>query len=119
MGRKTYDSIGRPLPNRRNIVITRQADLRIEGVEIVNSLAEAVNLCNEDHEVFVIGGAEIYHNALPLAAKIYLTTVHHTYEADAFFPELSDNEWIQINREDHGVDDKNSVPFTFSTLIRR
>lgn len=118
MGRKTYDSIGKPLPNRRNIVITRQQNLQIEGVEVVGSLEEAVALCANENEVFVIGGAEIYKTALPLAQKIYLTTVHQSFEADAFFPEINPNEWTETEKESHSPDEKNAFSYTFSTLER-
>ncbi|WP_199120479.1 dihydrofolate reductase [Pedobacter sp. ASV28] len=118
MGRKTYDSIGKPLPNRRNIVITRQQGLKLEGIEVVNSLAEALSLCDPTREAFIIGGAEIYKQALPLCKHIYLTTVHQTYEADAFFPELSANEWREIEKVAYLADEKNKVPYSFSTLER-
>jgi dihydrofolate reductase len=118
MGRKTYDSIGKPLPNRRNIVITRQQGLKLEGIEVVNSLAEALSLCDPTREAFIIGGAEIYKQALPLCKRIYLTTVHQTYKADAFFPELSANEWREIEKVAHLADEKNKVPYSFSTLER-
>ena len=119
MGRKTYDSIGRPLPNRRNIVITRNKELGIAGVEVVSSIAEAISLCANENEVFIIGGAEIYKHALPLTDCIYLTVVHQQYEADAFFPELNENEWTTIHQEYHEADEKNSVAYTFSTLERK
>ncbi|KQC01903.1 dihydrofolate reductase [Pedobacter sp. Hv1] len=119
MGRKTYDSIGRPLPNRRNIVITRNKELLIAGVEVVSSIAEAISLCANENEVFIIGGAEIYKHALPLTNCIYLTVVHQQYEADAFFPELNENEWTTIHQEYHEADEKNSVAYTFSTLERK
>lgn len=119
MGRKTYESIGKPLPNRRNIVITRQKDLAITGVETVNSLADAIALCETGIELFVIGGAEIYHHALPETNRIYLTTVHKDYDADTFFPQLTANEWSTINQEYHEADEKNSVAYTFSTLKRK
>ncbi len=118
MGRKTYDSIGKPLPNRRSIVITRQKDLHIEGVEVVNSLDAAIALCKPDEKVYVIGGAEIYKHALSFCQKIYLTRVHQYYEADAFFPELSLEEWKEIDKIDHVTDEKNTIPYSFSTLER-
>ena len=118
MGRKTYNSIGRPLPNRRNIVITRQTNLTIPNVELVNSLQEAIALCDTENEVFVVGGAEIYKHALALTNRIYLTVVHQNYEADTFFPELKENEWKEIAKEYHQADEKNNVADTFSTLER-
>lgn len=118
MGRKTYDSIGRPLPNRRNIVITRQKDLNLPSIEVVNSLDEAIKLCQNENEVFIIGGAEIYKHAIAITNNIYLTTVHQNYEADVFFPHLDKSEWKEIEREHHQHDEKNSVAYTFSTLQR-
>lgn len=118
MGRKTYDSIGRPLPNRRNIVITRQNDLTIKDVEVVGSLEAAVSLCKAENEVFIIGGAEIYKHAIALANKIYLTTVHQNYDADVFFPELIADQWKEIAKEYHKADEKNNVAYTFSILER-
>lgn len=119
MGRKTYDSIGKPLPNRRNIIITRQHDLEIPGVEVVNSIDEAISLCENENEVFIIGGAEIYKSALQLTDRIYLTTVHHTFDADAFFPELNPEDWITTSEIYHQPDEKNAFSYTFSTLERR
>ena len=118
MGRKTYDSIGRPLPNRRNIVITRKVGLVIPNVEVVNSLQEAILLCEAENEVFIIGGAEIYKQALTLANRIYLTIVHQNYQADAFFPELKESEWKEVAKEHHQADEKNNLAYTFSTLER-
>jgi dihydrofolate reductase len=119
MGRKTYDSIGRPLPNRRNIVITRKTDLQIENVEIVNSLQQAISLCEKEEEVFIIGGAEIYKSSISLVNRIYLTTIHQEYEADVFFPELKTEEWLETFQEYHKADEKNNVAYTFSTLERK
>ncbi|MDQ8004055.1 MAG: dihydrofolate reductase [Pedobacter sp.] len=119
MGRKTYDSIGKPLPNRRNIVITRQEGLQLEGVEVVNSLDEALALCKEENQVFIIGGAEIYRQAISFCDKIELTRVHQEFDADAFFPELDNEIWKEIWKEDHLPDEKNKFAYTFSTLERR
>ncbi len=118
MGRKTYDSIGKPLPNRRNIVITRQ-QLQIEGCDVVSSLNEALALCQSEPEVFIIGGAEIYEQALPLTHRIYLTEVEQTFTGDAFFPELDASSWHEIARESFTADEKNKLPYTFLTLQRR
>jgi dihydrofolate reductase len=118
MGRKTYDSIGKPLPNRRSIVITRTSGLVIDGVEVVTSLVNAIELCKQDEEIFIIGGAEIYHQALPLTTHIYLTRVHQSYEADVFFPALNPTDWKEINSITYPADEKNNVAYTFSTLER-
>lgn len=115
MGRKTFDSIGKPLPKRRNIVITRQKNLNINGVEIFNTLADALEACADEEEVFVVGGGEIYNQALPLAHKLYQTKVHHTFNADTFFPEINPSEWNMISREDHVKDEQH--PYSFSFLI--
>lgn len=110
MGRKTYESIGKALPGRRNIVISRNPDLEIEGVEVANSLEEALLLCNND--CFIIGGGEIYRESLPIADKIYLTSVDCQIEGDAFFPEI-DSTWREIRREDFVSDEKNGFNFSF------
>ncbi len=118
MGRKTYDSIGKPLPNRRSIVITRNSHLKIEGVEVVTNLKDAIELCKADEEAFIIGGAEIYHQALPFTKRIYLTRVHQEYEADTFFPTLNPTDWKEMNANNNQADEKNNVAYTFSTLER-
>ncbi len=101
MGRKTYESIGRPLPGRRNVVITRNADYRAEGIEVVYSLEEALrSVSNVEGEVFVIGGGEIYLQALPLAQKLYLTKVEQNPEGDTFFPEINEVQWQEVAREE-------------------
>ncbi|HTM98802.1 MAG TPA: dihydrofolate reductase [Pedobacter sp.] len=118
MGRKTYDSIGKPLPNRRSIVITKNASLVIPGVEVVTSVANAFELCKQEEEVFVIGGAEIYRQSLAYATHIYLTRVHQEYGADTFFPEIDPSEWKELNSITHQADQKNEVAYTFSTMER-
>lgn len=119
MGRKTYDSIGKPLPNRRNVVITRKTDLLIPDVEITHSIDEALLLCSNEAEVFIIGGAEIYKSALDCTDRIYLTTVHASYEADAYFPEIDRKQWHETEIEKHLPDEKNKLAYTFSTLLRK
>lgn len=114
MGRKTYDSIGRPLPNRRSIVISRQQDLVIEGCEVVNSLEAAITLCKNEAEVFIIGGAEIYKQSMSLAHKIYLTKVLAHFDGDAFFPEIGE-EWQPIDSS-HQVDAKSGLHYFFIDL---
>ncbi len=99
MGRKTYESIGRPLPGRLNVVITRSSDLVIEGVSVVGSLAEAIEL-TKDSEPFIIGGGEIYAQSLPLADRLYITRVHQSPEGDTYFPELDPSEWRETLREE-------------------
>jgi len=101
MGRKTYDSIGRPLPNRTNIVITRQQGWKTDGVTVVNSLEDAFKTAKTlgSEEVMVIGGAEIYKAALPFATSVYLTQIQKAYDGDALFPVLDQSEWQETSRE--------------------
>ncbi|WP_304612946.1 dihydrofolate reductase [Parapedobacter sp. ISTM3] len=113
MGRKTYESVGKPLPNRRNIVITRQADYAINGAEVVHSLDEAIQRCTGDGEVFVVGGAEIYKAALPITNRIYLTRVHATLAGDAYFPELDEREWTIVSSQHHEPDERHAFAYTF------
>jgi len=118
MGRKTYESLGRPLPNRTNIVITRQ-ELEIEGCCVVHSLEEALAPFPADEEVFVIGGAELYAQALPLAGRFYLTRVHRAYEGDTRFPAWNPAEWRLVACEARNCGEKYPYPFTFETYERR
>jgi dihydrofolate reductase len=117
MGRKTYDSVGKPLPNRRNIIITRQP-INIEGCEVVNSIEAALALCKDEPEVFIVGGAEIYKQSIKLTDRIYLTIIHKEFDGDSFFPELNMKEWKEVYREDHQPDHKNLIPYSFITLER-
>lgn len=118
MGRKTFDSVGKPLPKRRNIVITRQ-NISIEGCEVVNSLEKALALCTGEDEMFVVGGAEIYKQAMPVTDKIYLTIVHHDFEGDTFFPEIDYSEWAETARTDHEADEKHAYAYSILTLEKR
>lgn len=110
MGRKTFESIGKPLPNRRNIIITRNNEYLVEGCEIVSSLEEALLLTNNN--CFIIGGGEIYKQALDITDKIYLTLVHKEFEGDTHFPEL-DKQWAKISRKDFEADEKNEYKYSF------
>ncbi|WP_443946403.1 dihydrofolate reductase [Pedobacter sp. AW1-32] len=118
MGRKTFDSVGRPLPNRRNIVVTRDQNLSIENVEVVHSLDAALNLTKNEEKVFIVGGAEIYRQALPKTDLLYLTTIHHNFDADTFFPAFNRAEWETISVEAHQADEKNKYDYTFEVLKR-
>lgn len=118
MGRKTYDSLGRPLPNRRNVVITRQ-DLQIEGCEVVHSLEEALALFGPEEEVFVIGGAQIYAEAMPVADRFYLTVVEHAYEGDTAFPEWDRTAWTLVEEERFEQGVSYPHPFRFETYERK
>ena len=100
MGRKTYDSIGKPLKDRRNIVISRNNSLLINGVEVVNSLDKAISMVDDSSEIFIIGGEQIYTISLSLATHLYITKVNANYKGDAFFPDFIQNDWREVGRED-------------------
>lgn len=119
MGRKTYESIGRPLPNRTNVVITRQSDFKAEGCIVVHSLQEAIQRFAENEEVFIIGGGQIYAEALPLAKRIYLTEVDADYEGDTYFPQWDRSSWQLIEQEHFPHGEKFTQPFAFLTYERR
>ncbi|MDQ1085921.1 dihydrofolate reductase [Siphonobacter sp. SORGH_AS_1065] len=115
MGRKTYESIGKPLPNRTNVIITRNPAYQAEGCLVVTSLQEAME---KDTDIYVIGGAEIYAQALPATDVIHLTEVHIAVDGDAFFPKLDAGEWVEVSRESHSADEKHAYPFDFVELRR-
>lgn len=114
MGRKTYESIGRPLPNRRNIVLSRDPDLKIEGVEVMHSVDEVLAI--DAPEIMIGGGAEIYKLFMPHVNQLYLTEVKANYDADAFFPEL-EGDWQEISRESFSKDDDNEADFDMVTFL--
>ena len=118
MGRLTYESLGGPLPNRENIVVTR-SDIEFEGCRTVHSLSEAVNMFGPEEEVFIIGGAQIYGAALPIADRMYLTRVEHDSEGDTLFPswDSSEGECVASERHEHGV--TYPYPFVFEVYERR
>ena len=117
MGRRTYESIGRPLPGRNNVVISRQSNLMFPCVTVVSSLDQATERANTG-EVFIVGGAEIYREALPMAHRILLTEVHRHFEGDTFFPLLSPRDWRETVRENH-KDELSGLAYDFVTLERR
>ena len=119
MGRKTFESFPKPLPNRTHIIITRQKNYSPEGCIVVNSIEEALLKCPKDEEVFIIGGGEIYQQALPFTDKIELTRVHGSVDADTFFPNIDYGHWKLILEEAHKKDDKHNFDFTFQTLLKK
>ena len=118
MGRKTYESLGRPLPNRTNVVISRQ-EMEIPGCRVVHSLDEALALFPGDEEVFIIGGAQIYAEALPRADRFYLTRVFHDYEGDTRFPEWDEAQWRLVSSESFPCGREYPWPFVFECWERR
>lgn len=118
MGRKTFESFPKPLPNRTHVIITRQKDYAFEGCIVVNSIEDAIKVCPKEEEVFIIGGADIYNQSIDFADKIELTRVHANFEADAFFPEINLNDWKLIFEEKHAQDEKHNFDFTFQTFVK-
>lgn len=121
MGRKTFESIdSKPLPKRHNVVITRQSDFSApEGVSVVNSLEEAIELVRSDDRPFIVGGAQIYALAMPLAQQMEITHIHHRFEGgDAHFPEISSKEWKVVAEEFHPTDDRHDQSFTITRYER-
>jgi dihydrofolate reductase len=118
MGRKTFESIGKPLPGRKNIVITRNNDFAAEGVVVVHSIDAALQESKEFDDVMIIGGASFYQQMLPKVSTLYVTVVHGQFEADAFFPELKSKDWEIIENIKHEADEKHAYPFSFITYRR-
>ena len=118
MGRKTFVSIGKPLPDRRNIILTRDINYSHEEVDVANSVQEVLNYCRDEREIFIIGGAEIYKQTLPLGDKVLLTRVHTSIDGDAYFPELLDHEWKLVSAEKHEKDEKHAFDYTFEVYER-
>jgi len=119
MGRKTFDSIGKPLPGRVSVVITRNPSYSPLGVTVVNSLDTAITACGDDDEIFVIGGAEIYRQAINIADRIYLTEIDADIAGDAHFAEFDKAEWQETERVSHAPDEKNSYPYHFVIFDRK
>ena len=118
MGRKTFESVGKPLPGRTNIIISRQNDLKEANCIVVHSLDEAIKYIVEDNEPFICGGAEIYKQAFDIADKMYLTRIHEEFDGDTFFPEINMNVWTETGREDFEPDDKNKYAYSFFVFKR-
>ena len=119
MGRKTFESIGRALPNRRNIVISRNSELALEGCEMSSSLKEAIAKCAGEDEIMIIGGESIYKEALPVADRIYRTLVDDSPEADRFFPEIKSSRWHQQLSLKRDADENNAFDLLFEMWERK
>ena len=118
MGRLTYESIGKPLPDRKNIVLSARKGLNIEGCEVVDTPDAAIRLAGDAEEVMVIGGGGVYSQMLPMADRIYMTRINGTFDGDTFFPELDDKEWQVVDRVDFPADESRQFGFSFVTLDR-
>jgi len=119
MGRNTYESIGKPLPNRTTVIITRNKNYTAEGCIIVNSISEALEVAKSDETPFIIGGAQIYKDAIELADQLDITEVHHTFDADVYFPEIDKNIWEETKRENFNPDDKNKYSYSFVSYRKK
>jgi len=112
MGRKTYESIGRPLPGRTNIIISRNPSYSQPGCLVFNDIDKALASCGDSDEIFVIGGSDFYKSMLPVADTLYLTQIHQDFPGDTFFPEIDAGQWVEVERED--IDDDPDVSFSYS-----
>ncbi|KKX49093.1 MULTISPECIES: dihydrofolate reductase [Sphingobacterium] len=119
MGRKTFESLGKPLPDRRNIILTRDMTAKSDDVDIANSFQEVLNYCRDEREIFVIGGGEIFKQTLPFADKILLTRLHTTIDGDAYFPELPTHDWILESEDKHEKDEKHAFDYSFQVYVRK
>ena len=121
MGRNTFESIGKPLPNRTSIIITRNEKYFKDGCLVANSLEEAVELAKEDDQIFIIGGAQVYKYAMEnnIGDTLDITLVHHEFEADVFFPEIDPEIWKEVAREDFKADEKNKFDYSFLRFQKR
>lgn len=119
MGRKTFDSIGRPLPGRTTVVVTRDRNLKIDGCLISHSLPEAIAACGNDTEIFIVGGADIYAQAMPLVDTLYITEIQQDVEGDAHFPDLDQSTWQEVAREKHSQQLPQPLEYHFVTYQRK
>ena len=119
MGRKTFESFPKPLPNRTHVIITRQKNYKAEGCIIVDSIEKALLVCPKNEDTFIIGGGEIYTLSLPFTDKIEITRVHHSFEADAYFPVLNEEEWILVQSDFNKKDEKHIYDYTYLTYVRK
>ncbi len=119
MGRKTYDSIGRPLPNRRNIVISRNSKTLITGCEVLTSIDEVLSTTKDEDEVMIIGGASLCEQLLPQVSRLYITKIEGEFDGDVYFPEYDESDWRQVICESHLPDASNQYPYHFLVLERQ
>lgn len=119
MGRKTFESFPNPLPNRTHVIVTRQKNYAVEGCLIANTLQHAIELCPKNETIYIIGGGEIYKQSIELADVLEITRVHHTFEADTFFPEIDSKIWKLTKEEFHPRDEKHNYSFTYQTYHKK
>lgn len=119
MGRKTFESFPKPLPNRTHVIITRQKNYTAENCIVVDSLKKAIAVCPKDEDVYVIGGGEIYKQSIEHIDKLEITRVYHSFEADTFFPEIDTAKWELVSEEFHPKDEKHAYDFCFQTYVSK
>ena len=119
MGRKTFESFPKPLPNRTHVVISRQKNYNPENCIVAESLEDAINKCPKNENIFIIGGGEIYKQAINISDKLDITKVHHQFEAEVFFPEINLDVWELISEDFHAKDEKHLYDFSFQTYIKK
>lgn len=119
MGRRTYESIGKPLPGRISVVVTRNRDLQIAGCIVVHTLQQAIAACGDDEEIFVVGGAELYAQALAIADRLYVTEIQQDVQGDAYFPVIDRADWQEISREQHIQQEAPYLKFHYATYQRK
>lgn len=121
MGRNTFESIGKPLPNRHSVIVTRNINYTQEGCTVVHSLDEALNLIDKEERAFIIGGAQIYKEAIsnPLVDQLDITHVHESFEADVYFPKIDSESWQLIKKDDFLADEKNPYNYSFASYSRK
>lgn len=120
MGRKTYESMGKPLPSRLNVIITRNKNYHVEGAVVVHQLEDAIDFARAQHQklVFILGGGEIYQQAIPIADEMFITEVDHAFEGDTYFPEIDMKPWTESERRDFAPDGENRYPYSFVKYSR-
>ncbi len=119
MGRKTFESFPKPLPNRTHVIITRQKDFQYEGCIVVDSIQKAIEVCPKNETIFVIGGGEIYTQSMAFADQLDITRVHHSFEADVYFPEINPEIWDLTSETFNTKDEKHLFDYTFQTFVRK
>ena len=119
MGRKTFESIAKPLPQRKNIILTRNQNYKAKGTLIAHNVKEALNFCENDNQPFIIGGGEIYKLFMGISNKIELTRIHKSYDGDAFFPEILEEKWKLVNSKKNNLSDTKVINFSYLTYLKK
>ena len=119
MGRKTFESIAKPLPQRKNIILTRNKNYKAKGAVIAHNVKEALNFCENDNQPFIIGGGEIYKLFMSISNKIELTRIHKSYDGDAFFPEILEEKWKLVNSKKNNLNETKIINFSYLTYIKK